>query len=113
MNVENVISLKAVGDILPFRALKMTANGVDYAGAADKVIGWSLPGDLNRNYPSVQLHGRFIEATCGSATAIAVGDEIEQAANGKYIKKNAGTSVGVAITAGGNDGERFDAIMYA
>lgn len=112
MNVENVISLEAVGDILPFRSLKMTANGADYAGAADKVIGWSLPNDLNRNYPSVQLNGRYVDVTCGSATAIARGDEIEQAANGKYVKKNAGTAVGVAVTPAGADGERFDAILY-
>ena len=112
MNVENVISLPAVGDILPFRNLNLPAGGVDYAGAADQVIGWSLPGDLNRNFPSVQLNGRFVEATCGSATAIAPGDEIEQAADGKYVKKNAGTTRGVAITAGGGDGTRFDAIIF-
>ena len=112
MNMENVVSLEAVGDILPFRNLKMAAGGVDYAGAADKSIGWSLPNDLNRNIATVQLNGRMAEVTCGSATAIVRGDEIEQAANGKYVKLNAGTARGVAVTPAGADGERFDAILY-
>jgi hypothetical protein len=112
MNSNNVISLPAVADLLPFRAVKATALGIDYAGAADKVIGFTLPGDLNRNHPTVQLHGSFIEAVLGDGTDIAAGDELEQFAGGTYIKKGAGTAVGVALAVATIVGDRFNAVIH-
>ena len=112
MNTGTVISLEAVADLLPYRAVKMTATGVDYAGAADEAIGFTLPGDLNRNYPSVQLHGSYIEATAGNATAIVRGDLLEGFAGGKYVKRTAGTIIGVAVSASGATDDVFEAIIY-
>lgn len=113
MNSENVISLEAVSaNLLPFRAVKVTSTGVDYAGAADEVIGFILPGDLNRNYPTVQLHASFIEAELGNATDVVRGDTLEQAANGTYVKRTAGTIVGVAWSGATEAGDRFEALIY-
>lgn len=112
MNSENVISLEAVADLLPHRAVKMTATGIDYAGVADEVIGFTLPGDLNRNYPSVQLHGSYIEAVAGNATDIVRGDSLEQAAGGTYVKRTAGSIVGVAVSGASETGDIFQAIIF-
>jgi hypothetical protein len=112
MNSENVISLEAVGALLPFRAVKVTAGGLDYAGAADEVVGFTLPGDLNRTFPTIQLHGSFIEAELGNGTDVVRGDTLEQAANGTYVKRTAGTIVGQAWTGATEAGDRFEAIIY-
>jgi hypothetical protein len=113
MNSENVISLQAVSaNLAPFRAVKVAAGGVDYAGAADEVIGFTLPGDLNRDYPSIQLHASFIEAEAGNGTDIVRGDTLEQAANGTYVKRTAGTIVGVAWSGATEAGDRFEAFIY-
>ena len=112
MNTGTVISLEAVADLLPYRAVKLGAAGIDYAGAADEVIGFTLPGDLNRNYPSVQLHGSYIEATVGNSTALVRGDLLEGFAGGTYVKRTAGTIVGQAIGPASVTGDVFEAIIY-
>lgn len=110
MNVENVISLFADAELLPHRAVKVTTTGIDYAGAADIAIGITLPGDLNRDYPSVQLIGRYAEAVLGNATDVVRGDALEQAADGKLVKATTGKIVAVAWTGATEAGDRFEAI---
>lgn len=102
MNQNNIFSLPAAAtDLVPFRRVKMTSTGVNYAGATDAAIGTLLPGDPgDETQAAIQgsecgLHF----ATVGSATAIAVGDEIEGAASGKVVKKASGTAIGVATEA--------------
>ena len=114
MNPNNVVSLKADPDAIPapFTRVKMTAVGVAAAGATDRAIGIVLPGDLERNYPAVQLFGAQIEAIQGNATAIAAGDELEAAADGKMVKKTTGQAIGVALQAGAQADDRLDAIIY-
>lgn len=113
MNTENVISLEAVSaELLPFRHVTMTANGVDYAGPYDRAIGYTLPGDLNRDYPSIHLFGWLTESTLGNGTAVVRGDELEQAADGKLVKKTTGNAVAVAVEDASADGERFRAVHY-
>ena len=113
MNSENVISLQsALAEPAPFRAMKVTANGLDYAGAGDRVIGFTLPGDLNRNYPTVQLHASYIEAVLGNGTDVVRGDELEQAANGQYVKRTTGAVAGVAWSGATESGDRFEAFIF-
>lgn len=114
MNPHNEASLEAVSeDLLPFRTVKMTVDGVDYCGPYDRAIGTILPGDLNRGFPTIQLFGSLIEAEIGNATAVARGDELEQAADGKFVKKTTGNAVAVACEAASAAGDRIDAVYYA
>lgn len=114
MNSENVISLEAAQpELLPFRRVKVTASGIDYAAGADICIGHTLPGDLNRRYPSVQLRATFVEAELGSGTDVARGDTLAVGTDGRYIKWTTGTVVGVAWGAATEIGDRFDAFIFA
>ena len=100
MNCNPVFSIAASAVLAPFRRVKMGANGVEYAGAADAHIGTTLPGDLNREQAAVQSKAVGIHnATTADATAIAVGDEIEGAADGKVVKKDENPAIGVALEA--------------
>lgn len=110
MNNENVVSLKAVADLLPFRRVKMTALGVDYADAGDLAIGATLPGDLNRGYPTILLFGRYVEAVLGNGTDVVQGDRLDAAADGKYVKHTSGIVVAVAVGGATQENDRFDAI---
>jgi hypothetical protein len=111
MNVENVISLLAVSELLPFRRVKMTAAGLDYCGVGETCVGITLPGDLNRITPTIQLMGRFVEAVAGNGTDIVAGDDLDAAADGKLVKHVAGAIVGVAVTGCTEADDRFDAIL--
>jgi len=112
MNTENVISLEAVSDtLLPFRRVKMTALGIDYAGVGDTCIGVILPGDLNRLYPTVQLAGIYVEAVLGNGTDVVRGDDLEALAGGKLVKQVAGAIVAVAVTGATETDDRFEAII--
>ena len=114
MQTGNIVSLHAASDaeIAPFTRVKMTSTGVAVAGAADTAIGSTLPGDLNRNYPTVQLFGDYVEAMLGADAAVVAGDEVEAAASGKVIKKNTGDAIGVAITGGTLTNDRIDVVIY-
>ena len=114
MQTGPVASLHAANDaeIAPFTMVKMTSGGVAAAGANDRPIGVVLPGDLNRNYPTIQLLGFYVEAIMGDGTDIAAGDELEMAADGKIVKKSTGNPIGVAVTAGTLVGDRIEAIVY-
>jgi len=115
MQTNKEVSLPAANaaEIAPFTLVKMTATGVAVAGAADRAIGYVLPGDLNREYPTIHLIGIYAELIQSTTEVIAVGDQIEQDALGK-IKKfdGTGTAIGVAVTAGTTADGRIDAILY-
>jgi hypothetical protein len=112
MNTENVISLQAVSaSLLAFRRVKMTPTGVDYAGVGDTCIGVILPGDLNRDYPTIQLCGRYAEAVLGNGTDVIRGDDLEAAADGKLVKQVAGAIVAVAVTGATEALDRFEVIV--
>ncbi len=100
MNCNPVFSVAASAVLAPFRRVKMSANGVEYAGAGDAHIGTTLPGDLNREQAAVQSKSVGIHnAVTTDATALVPGDEIEGAADGKITKKDAGAAIGVALEA--------------
>jgi len=114
MNSNPVISLLGVSSAIPpFSALKVTATGLDVAGPGDRVVGFSLPNDLNRNQLTVQVHASYIEAVLGNNTAVVMGDYLEQAANGQYVKHVSGVIVGVAwVSAATAAGDRFEAFIF-
>jgi hypothetical protein len=86
--------------ILPFRRAKVTATGVDYAGAADADIGTTVPGDLNREEAAIHSRGVGLQSLeVSTATAIAVGDQLEGVANGMVKKFSAGTASYIATEA--------------
>ncbi len=104
MNYNNVISLPAAANSLlagkEHVAVKLTATGVDIAGATDRVIGTLVRGAAAGSAVDVFLKSegtRFVRI--GNATAIAVGDELEQAADGQFVKKTSGTPAALAIEA--------------
>jgi hypothetical protein len=102
MNYNNVVSLPAAVNLggQEHTAVKLTATGVDIAGAADRVIGTVIRGAAAGSAVDVFLKSegfRFVRI--GNATAIAVGDELEQAANGQFVKKTTGTAAALAIEA--------------
>ena len=111
MNTENVVSLEAVSALAPFLRVKMTAAGLDLAGPNDRAIGITLPGDLNRTYPSVQVIGMYAEAVLGNGTDVVRGDELEAGAAGVLVKKTAGVGIAVAVTGATEAGDHFD-VMY-
>lgn len=105
-NTSPIFSIPAAAVNTPtFIRIKMTATGGAAAGlsATDTAIGTTVSGYNDPGgdtHLAVQDIGFGIHfATTGSATAIAVGDEIEAAAAGKIIKKNANAAVGVALEA--------------
>lgn len=103
MNFNPVVSLPAAADLSGKEhvSLKLTATGVDVAGAADVVIGTLLRGAATGKAVDVFLtkgHGlRFVQV--GNSTAIPVGGLLEQAANGTYVLKTTGTTAGYAVEA--------------
>ncbi len=103
MNQNNVISLPANAALSAYTLVKVLATGkVDVAGAADKVIGSVLVDcdpATGKGIADIHLTNGtgVMYVTVGNATAIAVGDEVEQLASGKIGKFVAGTKVGVAL----------------
>jgi hypothetical protein len=92
MNTNNVISNVAAADLrgLEHRAVRLTSTGINIAGGADLVIGTLLRGAESGKGVDVFLAGRFnglhfVEV--GNNTAIAIGDELELIASGRYVKR--------------------------
>lgn len=70
-----------------FRRVKAVAGGVALAGATDPFIGTSGDGDLNVEQADILSKNVGIHyATVGNSTALAQGDEIAGAADGKIVK---------------------------
>lgn len=107
-NTSPVFSLPASAtDLEPYRRAKVTSTGAAYAGSGESAVGTLLPGDPGDDlYSAVQdLTFGVHFATMGSNTDIAVGDEVQAAADGKIVKLSAGPAVGVALEAGSDDGD--------
>lgn len=88
------------------------------AGAADtKFIGTNR-ADVDAAQPSrsicaiLRRSAGTHNAVYGSATALAAGDQIEGAANGKVTKLNAGTAIGVALEPATADGDQIRVLYY-
>lgn len=102
MNFNNVVSLPAAVNLAgaEHTAVKLTASGVEIAAAADRVIGTVIRGAAAGSAVDVFLKAeglRFVRV--GNGTAIAVGDELEQAAGGTYQKKTTGATAALAVEA--------------
>jgi hypothetical protein len=103
MNYNTVVSLPAAADLRGKEhvSLKLTATGVDIAGASDVVIGTLLRGATVGNAADVFLtkgNGlRYVQI--GNGTAIPMGSLLEQAANGTYVLKTTGATAGYAVEA--------------
>lgn len=102
---------KAATALTANRRVKLLAAGtIDYAGVGEVAIG-TLFTDIDAAVPSkavgtVFQHGFGIHwATNDGTTAIAVGDEIESAANGKITKRLSGERIGIALEASSVDGD--------
>lgn len=115
MQTNNEVSLKAASgaSIAPFTLVAMTADGVAPCGAEDRAIGYVLPGDLNREYPTIHLFGFYAELIQSATESIAVGDEVECAADGKIAKLTTGEPLGVAVEAGSTADGRVDVVVYS
>jgi hypothetical protein len=119
MNFNNVVSLPAAVNLagLENTAVKLTATGVDVAGATDRVIGTVIRGAAAGGTVDVFLKANgfhYVRIGSTQTTALAVGDELEQAAGGTYIKKSAGQVTALAIEAapgGSNNGGQIRAIL--
>ena len=102
MNISNVISLPADHtDLKPYRRMKATATGADYAEAGEAAIGTLLPGDpgCDTQCAIQDLYCGTHFATIGNGTDIAVGDELESAAAGKLVKRTSGAAEAIALEA--------------
>jgi hypothetical protein len=102
MNFNNVVSLPAAADLRgkEHTAVRLTATGVNIAGASDRVIGTVIRGANTGDAADVFLKAEGLRyVRVGNATAIAIADELEQAANGEYVKKTTGATAALALEA--------------
>lgn len=105
----------ASGALAAWRRVTINSDGkIAYTPAGGRADG-TLQTDIDADVPSKavgavkQLAYGVHWGTYGSATALAVGDELEQAANGKITKRVAGVCIGKALETAGADG---DVIRY-
>src|SRR4051812_31021562 len=115
MNSQNVISENADADISAHILVKFSATGVAIAGTTDAVCGTNLNDVLSGKAASVALRKAFglHYVTVGSNTAIAAGDELDQAANGKVVKAAGGTKIGIAREPSTASGSQIRAYLYS
>jgi len=114
MNTNPVFSLPGkLAKTEPDRRMKLSATGAEYCGAEESSIGTSLPGDLNTEQVTLQSRAVGIHnAETSAATAIAVGDQIQGAADGKITKKASGTAIGVATESSSAAGSVIGVVYY-
>jgi hypothetical protein len=108
MNTNPILSFPtSATTLVGYRRVKLDGNGeLVYAGIGDGAIGTLQPLDLDRNTGAVQtLENGLHFATIGNATAVAVGDELQEAADGKLVKKTTGAAVSVALQTAAADGD--------
>lgn len=105
----------ASGALAAWRRVTVNSDGeIAYTPAGGRADG-TLQTDIDADVPSKavgavkQLSYGVHWGTYGSATALAVGDELEQAANGKITKRVAGVCIGKALESAAADG---DVIRY-
>lgn len=99
------------GALAAFRRCHINSSGkLEYTGAGGRADG-TLLTDIDSTEPSkatgaIQQFATGIHyGTYGSATALAVGDELEQAANGKINKRTTGACIGKALESASADGD--------
>lgn len=104
------------GAMAAYRRVKLHADGkILYAGIGDNCIG-SLLCDIDAAVPARDTSGvlrpavGLCYAVYDGATGLAVGDEIEAAADGKITKRVTGRSIGVAKEAASADGDTIRVI---
>lgn len=107
--------LAASGALSAYRRVSINSDGkIAYTAAGARADG-TLLTDIDADVPSKavgavqQLSYGIHWGVYGSATALAVGDELEQAANGKITKRVAGVCIGKALETASADG---DTIRY-
>jgi hypothetical protein len=99
------------GAMVAYRRVKLGSDGkIAYAGPADVAIG-ALLADIDSTIPARDTAG-VLRPAVGSCYAVydgaqtlAVGDEIEAAANGKITKRVAGRRIGIALETASADGD--------
>jgi hypothetical protein len=114
MNSYNVISENSDTDLIAHRLVKFTATGVAYSGTSGAVHGTVMNDSLLGTLAAVALRKAFglHFVTVADATAIAAGDELEQAANGQVVKFAAGTKIGMAREPSTEAGSIIRAYLY-
>jgi hypothetical protein len=129
MNTGNVISLPVAASLAgkEYETVKLTSTGVDIAGQYDQIIGTVLRGNQTNEGANLSTAvgmaadillsaGNSVAfAKCGNATAIAMGDKLEQdSTSGRLVKWVGGKVVGVAVDAlaASSDGGVFRAILF-
>ena len=105
----------ATGAFTANRRMKVTSSGtLDYADAGDRAMG-TLLTDIDSTITSrrtgaiLQFATGIHNGTYASATALAVGDELQAADDGKITKRTTGPCVGIAVETASADG---DLILY-
>lgn len=119
MNPANVISypLKASTTLSAHLRVKITTDGVEAAGASDQEVGTILndadASVVGRDHASIALAKNYgvHYLTYGTSTALAAGDTLVRAANGK-VTKGASSPIGVALQSAAADGDIIRAILY-
>jgi len=85
------------------------------AGAADKAVGHLIQpvnGPEGRDIADIAKIGAVSIHYAVASEAIAIGAEFEAAANGKIADQDAGTALGQAIEAAGQDGDVIRVVYY-
>lgn len=105
----------ATGAFTANRRMKVTSAGaLDYADAGDRAMG-TLLTDIDSTITSrrtgaiLQFATGIHNGTYASATALAVGDELQAADDGKIDKRTVGPCIGIAVETASADG---DVIRY-
>lgn len=88
-------------DLEPFRRVKLGSTGAAYAGVQDVAVGTLLAGDPGDDAISAiqGLDFGIHFATIANGTDVAIGDELQAAADGKLAKLTTGPAVAVALEA--------------
>lgn len=90
------ITCTASADVTAGRLLEVTGDReVAHAGAASAKVFGAAATDAKDGAPVLVLRGGVQELT--AASAIAAGDRVEAAADGK-VAKSSGTGIGLALT---------------
>lgn len=90
----------------PYRMVKKTSTGVNLCGSGEDHFGILDNLPASGEYAEVVTQG--LEVTGIAAAAVAIGDRLKCAANGKLTPASAGDEAcGIALTAAAGDGSYF------
>jgi hypothetical protein len=116
MNFSNVVSGIAASNLggQEYKAVKITSAGIALAGATDTSVGVLVTGAAAGKAVDVFLKRSGLhEIVLGSDAAIASGDELQQAADGAFVKKTTGIAAAIAWDAApaGSSGGRIHVVL--